>query len=77
MLTCAGRAVGQGMGSCWGDEEYVTAWTTCMARTFLQPQLHKAVGLADALGSNHCHLKVRALAHMSTHTNTHAHAHTL
>ena len=25
-----------GMGSCWGDEAYLTAWTTCMARTFLQ-----------------------------------------
>jgi hypothetical protein len=27
---------GLGLASCWGDEGHLTAWTTCMARTFLQ-----------------------------------------
>eukprot|EP00457_Paulinella_chromatophora_P002642 gb/GEZN01002647.1/.p1 GENE.gb/GEZN01002647.1/~~gb/GEZN01002647.1/.p1 ORF type:complete len:475 (+),score=72.79 gb/GEZN01002647.1/:325-1749(+) len=37
------RYVSLGLSSCWGDKPDPTKHTTCNARTYLQPQLNKAV----------------------------------
>mmetsp|Transcript_67483 Transcript_67483/g.180301 ORF Transcript_67483/g.180301 Transcript_67483/m.180301 type:complete len:400 (+) Transcript_67483:82-1281(+) len=63
---------GLGMASCWGREGHLRAWTTCNARTFLQPQLQKAVALRDALSANHCHLKDWVLFYEDQLTASHA-----
>merc|ERR1719263_1762366 len=36
-----------GLRSCWGDMKMDDCCTTCSARTFLQPQLNKAVRVAE------------------------------
>ena len=47
-----------GFASCWGDEPDVATWTTRNARTYLQPQLQKAVGISDAARKGQVNLKV-------------------
>ena len=59
-----------GMSSCWGEKGHETAWTTCLARTFLQPQLQKAVRMADTFSENHCNLKVLSPPFPPCHQNT-------
>mmetsp|Transcript_43765 Transcript_43765/g.138318 ORF Transcript_43765/g.138318 Transcript_43765/m.138318 type:complete len:949 (-) Transcript_43765:52-2898(-) len=46
-----------GMDSCWGETPSVKTWTTRNARTYLQPQLQKAVGIADAARKGDVNLK--------------------
>ncbi len=46
------------MLSCWGDAPSLNAhWTTRNARTYLQPQLQKAVGIADVAKKGETNLK--------------------
>jgi len=46
------------MLSCWGDAPSLGAhWTTRNARTYLQPQLQKAVGIADVAKKGETNLK--------------------
>jgi len=47
-----------GMGSCWGDRPNPNSSTTCNARTYLQPQLNKAVGLKEKIEKADKNLKV-------------------
>mmetsp|Transcript_3630 Transcript_3630/g.8334 ORF Transcript_3630/g.8334 Transcript_3630/m.8334 type:complete len:669 (+) Transcript_3630:248-2254(+) len=47
----------KGMSSCWGEEPDPTNTTTCNARTFLQPQLNKAVRLSDQVSKGEQNLK--------------------
>jgi hypothetical protein len=57
-----------GMSICWGStpEELAAAGcTTYNARTYLQPQLNKAVGRAEVAGSTHRHLKDYLLCYRS------------
>jgi hypothetical protein len=44
--------------SCWGDAPDLSTWTTRNARTYLQPQLQKAVGISDAARKGQVNLKV-------------------
>jgi len=46
-----------GFASCWGDMPGVHTWTTRNARTYLQPQLQKAVGISDAARKGEVNLK--------------------
>jgi hypothetical protein len=46
-----------GLSACWTDAEAPHVWTTFSARTFLQPQLQKAVGHAQVLDRGNMHLK--------------------
>mmetsp|Transcript_55103 Transcript_55103/g.112683 ORF Transcript_55103/g.112683 Transcript_55103/m.112683 type:complete len:567 (+) Transcript_55103:131-1831(+) len=39
----------EGMSSCWGDHVDPNSPTTCNSRTYLQPQLNKAIGKQDRL----------------------------
>ncbi len=49
----------QGFGSCWGPKPSLKdMWTTRNARTYLQPQLQKAVGMSDAARKGDVNLKV-------------------
>jgi hypothetical protein len=48
---------GTGLSSCWEGHDLGGLWTTFNARTHLQPQLHKAVGLAGVLDRRHMRLK--------------------
>ena len=45
------------LSSCWEGQDLHSLWTTFNARTHLQPQLHKAVGLTDVLDRRHMRLK--------------------
>jgi hypothetical protein len=45
------------LSSCWEGQDLRSLWTTYNARTHLQPQLHKAVGLSDVLDRRHMRLK--------------------
>jgi hypothetical protein len=47
----------RGLASCWGAGDLSLLWTTFSARTFLQPQLHKAVGPAEAADPRHRRLR--------------------
>ena len=49
--------VDKGLSSCWEGQDLHSLWTTFNARTHLQPQLHKAVGLTDVLDRRHMRLK--------------------
>mmetsp|Transcript_36321 Transcript_36321/g.58576 ORF Transcript_36321/g.58576 Transcript_36321/m.58576 type:complete len:859 (+) Transcript_36321:178-2754(+) len=46
-----------GMVSCWGLSPSLSTWTTRNARTYLQPQLQKAVGIADVASKGDTNLK--------------------
>eukprot|EP00286_Rhodomonas_abbreviata_P026452 CAMPEP_0181306350 /NCGR_PEP_ID=MMETSP1101-20121128/10249_1 /TAXON_ID=46948 /ORGANISM="Rhodomonas abbreviata, Strain Caron Lab Isolate" /LENGTH=945 /DNA_ID=CAMNT_0023412393 /DNA_START=482 /DNA_END=3319 /DNA_ORIENTATION=+ len=46
-----------GFGSCWGPKPTLKTWTTRNARTYLQPQLQKAVGMSDAARKGDVNLK--------------------
>jgi len=46
-----------GFSSCWGNSPTMETWTTRNARTYLQPQLQKAVGMADAARKGDVNLK--------------------
>jgi hypothetical protein len=46
-----------GFASCWGINPGVHTWTTRNARTYLQPQLQKAVGITDAARKGEVNLK--------------------
>ena len=46
-----------GLGSCWQGQDLRGLWTTFNARTYLQPQLHKAVGLEGVLDRRHMRLR--------------------
>uniref|UniRef100_A0A7S1HN58 Phosphodiesterase n=1 Tax=Hemiselmis andersenii TaxID=464988 RepID=A0A7S1HN58_HEMAN len=46
-----------GFASCWGPSPGVHTWTTRNARTYLQPQLQKAVGISDAARKGEVNLK--------------------
>ena len=48
---------GRGLSSCWEGQDLGSLWTTFNARTHLQPQLQKAVGLSDVLDRRHMRLK--------------------
>jgi hypothetical protein len=48
---------GRGLGSCWQGQDLGGLWTTFNARTYLQPQLHKAVGAAEVLDRRHMRLR--------------------
>ena len=57
-----------GMAICWGsapEELSAAGCTTYNARTYLQPQLNKAVGRAEVAGSTHRHLKDYLLCYAS------------
>ncbi len=54
--------------SCWGDSPNLSTWTTRNARTYLQPQLQKAVGISDAARKGQVNLKVCGYIH--TYMNT-------
>ena len=47
----------RGLGSCWQGQDLRGLWTTFNARTYLQPQLHKAVGLEGVLDRRHMRLR--------------------
>jgi hypothetical protein len=47
----------RGLGSCWQGQDLRGLWTTFNARTYLQPQLHKAVGLDGVLDQRHMRLR--------------------
>jgi hypothetical protein len=47
----------RGLGSCWDGRDLGGLWTTCNARTHLQPQLHKAVGRAGLEDRRHRRLR--------------------
>ena len=47
----------KGFSSCWMGQDINNLWTTFSARTYLQPQLQKAVGLMDVLDRRNMHLK--------------------
>ena len=47
----------RGLGSCWQGQDLRGLWTTFNARTYLQPQLHKAVGLEGVLDKRHMRLR--------------------
>ncbi len=47
----------RGLGSCWDGQDLRGLWTTFNARTYLQPQLHKAVGLEGVLDRRHMRLR--------------------
>ena len=60
-----------GMSICWGSspaELAAAGCTTYNARTYLQPQLNKAVGRAEVAGSTHRHLKDYLLCYGSQGT---------
>ena len=57
-----------GISMCWGSSpgELVAAGcTTYNARTYLQPQLNKAIGRGEVVGSEHRHLKDYLLCYES------------
>jgi len=47
----------KGMISCWGEDPDPCSSTTCNARTFLQPQLNKAVRLSEQVSKGEQNLK--------------------
>lgn len=49
--------VEMGMLSCWHEGPSLDTWTTRSARTYLQPQLQKAVGIADVAHKGDTNLK--------------------
>ena len=54
-----------GMMSCWGHSPSLATWTTRNARTYLQPQLQKAVGIADVARKGDMNLKDWIVFHSS------------
>mmetsp|Transcript_73694 Transcript_73694/g.196065 ORF Transcript_73694/g.196065 Transcript_73694/m.196065 type:complete len:556 (-) Transcript_73694:622-2289(-) len=52
-----GLLAGAGMSSCWAGQDLRDVWTTFSARTYLQPQLHKAVPLSRVMDPAHRRLK--------------------